>query len=101
MSKKTYEDPLPRDVRQIDPPEPQKHVASKKGRAKWCGKKVGREHIPEMRVDTGYWNPGKCEVRWGYWRCRHVIVCTRCGKRIEWSVPRDDCPDYQAAQKAR
>lgn len=104
MSKK-YEDPLPRDVRQIDPPEPQKYRPSKKGRGKWCHKKPGREHTPQVRVSTrwGGWlrHCGESEGRWSRWQCRHESVCTGCSKILHWSLKKEDCPDWLASQEVR
>ena len=105
MSKKTYEEPLPRDVRQIDPPEPAKYPSSKKGRGKWCRKKVGREHKPEVRVSTRWstWLRHCAPYSWNtkYWNCRHELACSDCGKILQWSLKAKDCPDYQERIKAR
>lgn len=57
-----------------DGPEEMPHRSNKRGKAKWCRRKVGREH------DFS----GKVEKQYGPTMKRVYTVCSACGKYENW-----------------
>ena len=78
----------------------------KKNTKRWCKGHVGREHAAELTISTKWsrtytcGRPGEGRISfWGSdrdWTCYHEDVCTTCGKVLRWSVPKADCPVFQA-----
>lgn len=98
----------PRDERRTDPVHPPK-PPGKKDRAKWCRGKVGVEHVPVVAIPPNAWgDPTKRTCgpssyftmyrEWTRWSCRHVWMCTACGKHLPRRVTQEECEASEAAQ---
>ena len=82
------------------------HYKKKKNTKKWCKGKVGREHVLEI-TRSNYAFHLQCNYpKWGVIKdgivvplgryvCWHQRSCQKCGKVIEWTIPKEECPDYK------
>ena len=79
------------------------HHKKKKNTKKWCKGKVGREHV--LHITKGnYGSFSECkDPRWRIYGsedflerylCWHQRSCKVCGKVLEWSLDKSECPDY-------
>lgn len=92
---------------------PVKHHTHKDTK-KWCKGKEGREHEPAVegqqssswvcRPRVEWWTTTK----WMYkhykdrpWFCTHRVVCQKCRKVLEHSIPWQECPDLPEAYKPK
>lgn len=80
--------------------KPARTNGNKKNKKRWCKGKVGREHSYVMDIPSwaksGPYKEWHCEpwntvYRGLIWYCRHVMVCSKCGRQ----EPSDsmNCPD--------
>jgi hypothetical protein len=78
----------------------------RKDTKRWCKGRYGREHRPVVQFSNwaSYWiERGRtCHETSGAstwmresWRCFHEITCERCGKILNYSVPKEQCPLYR------
>jgi hypothetical protein len=84
-----------------------KKASKKKNTKRWCKGVVGREHVPQLRIDH-YWSVRfkRCGLRkdlfyWTesysngeQWFCFHNKTCTVCGKIFVHGLRKEECPDY-------
>lgn len=78
------------------------HHKKKKNTKRWCKGKVGREHVPEItKSNYGYgmickypsWTIRGSGERVKVYICWHQKSCKVCGKVLEWTLYKDECPD--------
>lgn len=77
--------------------------SKKKDKKRFCGGNERRGvHDPVVEVGKGYSALTKCGVR-SWWPehyfCKHQSVCSKCGKILEFALPKSSCPDALVAQK--
>lgn len=77
----------------------EKPAHARKDRKRWCGGKVGREHTTVIAVPENAFIYGRVTCRWAPWStpfyaCRHVELCTTCGKHVRPFLEPAECPDY-------
>lgn len=81
----------------------------RKNTRRWCRGKFGVLHIPVVVIPANsYFYSRSCrEVNWlgtssgerePRWLCSHKLICSTCGKVLEWSVR---CPDKPEGMRQR
>ena len=77
--------------------QPRGKHRSRKDTRKWCKGKKGREHVPVVQEDFRLNFECRVLFRWRsgeeYWHCMHHKVCSVCGKILEPTLPREECPN--------
>lgn len=82
---------------------------SRKNTKSWCKGKEGRPHTLAIEVPPNAYDSSCRWITWNidgvWWSCRHVELCTVCGKQFRhsygWLKPDahnlrpEDCPDYE------
>jgi hypothetical protein len=97
----TYDPATPLDA---DDGTPAVRYKSRKNTRRWCKGKPGREHVLIVRKNPR-WGFTECGIRSSYtwltqkWYCTHEEVCQSCGKRLRWSLPVAECPDWIRQKK--
>lgn len=95
-------------------PDSVRTTPAKKDKKHWCKGKVGVPHVPELTLshtamswakpgEVCHWNSRVRYVNgeWvtltekGWWVCYHAIRCRTCGKYIQHSLSREECPLWQ------
>ena len=51
---------------------------------------INRDRISCYEARSGDWRKG--------WQCYHEVGCSTCGKILQWSAPKEMCPDWQRTQ---
>lgn len=71
---------------------------ARKDTKRWCRGKEGREHQPEMvrHHQHGHHDRDCHESSWwkGGWWCYHASRCRICGKYVDSSLPKEQCPTW-------
>lgn len=72
----------------------------RKDTRRWCGGHEGREHqlIIQVPPNMATHKPPHCGF-WYAWMpdrytCRHVQMCTVCGKQVRVFLEKEECPDF-------
>lgn len=75
---------------------------ARKDRRRWCRGKVGVEHVPQIAEGKYLSRKNRCQWRISYsrhfdftWWCRHERHCVNCGKILDPTVPRAECPEIR------
>jgi hypothetical protein len=86
---------------------PGRPARQRKDTKHWCKGRYGRAHLPVVQWSNwaSYWTArgrtchGATRLFGTFrtsWSCYHQIACQRCGKILNYSVPQEDCPVWQA-----